>query len=75
MDIRRPTTTTEVQALIGVVQYYRYMWTMRSHVLDPLTEASSGPKGRKILCNDALESYFKELKHMVSAETLLSYQD
>ena len=41
--------------------------------LDPLKEAASGPKGRQTLWNDALESYFKELKCMVSVETLLSY--
>ena len=51
------------------------MWPRRSHVLAPLTEAASGPKGRKILWNDTLENYFKELKRMVSAETLLSYRD
>ena len=48
---------------------------MRSHVLAPLTEAASGPKRIKILWNDALESPFKELKRMVSADTLTSYPD
>ena len=73
MDTGRPSTTTEARALIGMVQYYRNMWPRRSHVLAPLTEAASGPKGRKILWNDALEIYFKNLKCMVSVETLLSY--
>ena len=75
MDIRQPPTTTEVLALIGMVQYYTYMCPRRSYVLAPLTEASSGPKGRKILWNDALEIYFKKIKRMVSAETLLNYPD
>ena len=65
MDIGRPSTTTEVRAFIGMVQYYRYMWPRWSHVLDPLTEADSGPKGRNILWNDALESSFKELERMI----------
>ena len=73
MELRRPSTKTEARALIGMVQYYRDMWPRRSHVLAPLTEAASGPKGRKILWNDALESSFKELKHIVSSEILLSY--
>ena len=51
------------------------MWPRRSHVLSPLTDAASGPKGRNILWNDAFEIYFKELKRMVSAENLLSYLD
>ena len=73
MDIGRPYTTTEARALIGMVQYYRYMLPRRSHVLAPLTEASSCPKGRTILWNDALQISFKELNRMVSAETLISY--
>ena len=56
-----------------MVQYYRDIWPRQSHILAPLTEAASGPKGRKILWNDALESSFKELKRIVSAEMLLSY--
>ena len=54
MYLKRPSPTTEVQALIGMVHYYRYMWPRRSHALAPPTEAASGPKGRKILSNDAL---------------------
>ena len=46
-DLFRPSTTTEAQALIGMVQYYMDMWTRRYHILSPLTEAASVPKGRK----------------------------
>ena len=59
MDLGRPATTTEAQALIGMVHYYKDMWPRRSHTLAPLIEAARGPKGRKILWNDALESSFK----------------
>ena len=75
MDLGRLSTTTEARALIGMVQYYMDMRTRHSHVLTPLIEAASGPKIRKILWNDALESSFKELNRMVSSETLLSYPD
>ena len=75
MDLGWPATTTEARALIGMVQYYMEMWPRRSHILAPLTEAASVPKGRQILWNDALESSFKELKRMVSAETLLRCPD
>ena len=60
MDIGRPTTTTEAQSLMGMVQYYRYIFFRWSHVLVSLTEPSSGPKGRNVLCNENLESSFKE---------------
>ena len=49
------------------------MCLSRFHVLAPLKEANSGPKGRKIPCNDELETVFKELKYMVSTEILLNY--
>ena len=75
MDLWQLATTKEVQALISMVHWYRDMWPRRSHILDPLTEADSGPKGRKILWNEDLERYFKELNCVVSAETDLSYPD
>ena len=59
MDIGIPATNTEAQALIGMVQYYRYIWPIQSHVLAPLTEAASGTKGKKTLWNKALESSLK----------------
>ena len=55
MDLGLPITTTESLSLIGMAQYYMCMWPMWSHILAPLEEASSGPKGRKMLCNNALE--------------------
>ena len=75
LDIRRPTTSTELQMLICMVQYYRYIWPRISYMLDPLTEAASFPKGRKILCNYVLEESFKEPNHMVYIETFLNYPD
>ena len=58
-----------------MVHYYRDMWPRQSYLLSPLTEASSGPKGRKIFWNDALEILFKEINCVVYSETLLSYPD
>ena len=47
VDIRQPTTTTEVQALISMVKYYRDIFPRRYHILSHLIEADSGPKSRK----------------------------
>ena len=59
VDIGIPSTTTEARALVVMFQYYRNMCPRWSHILAPVTEAASGPKGRKILWDDALESSFK----------------
>ena len=73
MYVGLPTTTTEARALIGMVQYYRYVWPRQYHIISPLTKEYIGPKGRKIFWHDALEDSFKGLKCMVSAENFLSY--
>ena len=41
-------TTTEVQAIIGMVQYYIYIFPRRSNLLSPLAEVASIPKIKKI---------------------------
>ena len=70
-----PSTTTETWALIRMVPYYRYIWTRRYHILDPLTNSASGSKSRKILWNAALEESLTEPKCMLYSDTLLIYLD
>ena len=45
MDPGIPTTLTEAEVQIGMIEYYRYMWPRRYQILDPLTEATSAHKG------------------------------
>ena len=47
IDLGRPSKKTEARALIGIFKYYIDMWPRQSHILAPLTEADSVPKGRK----------------------------
>ena len=47
MDIGGTATTTEAQALIGMVQYHMDRWIRRSNVLASLIEETSGSKSRK----------------------------
>ena len=47
----------------------------RLRVLATLTEEDSGPKGINILWNEGPESSFKEIKRVVTTETLLNYTD
>ena len=46
VDMVRPTTSTKIRRLVGLVQYYRDLWPRRSHVLAPLTEAAAGKAKR-----------------------------
>ena len=48
------------------------MWPIWYHVLDPMSEVYINLKYRKIIWNDALEQSFKEIKHIISAETSLN---
>ena len=73
--MERPTTVTEVRSFIGMIQYYRDLWSRRSHILQPFTEISSGKKGAKIKWTPELESAFHETKKMVCQQTLLTYPD
>ena len=72
MDLERPKTTTEVQSLLGTVQYYRDMWKSCSHILEPLTTDSSGIKGAKIIWNDYLEQAFNDMNKMIWDETIFN---
>ena len=55
MDLVRPTTMTESQALTSMFQYYRDIWTRWSHILSPMTEVERVPKSKLIIWNGVLE--------------------
>ena len=42
-------------------------------MLAPLSQVASFPIDRKIVWNNALESFFKEVNRVVSSQTMLSY--
>ena len=76
VDMARPTTSTEIRRLVGLVQYYRDLWPRRSHVLAPLTEAAAGKAKRaKIKWTEELERAFQDLKKLVAKDTMLNYPD
>ena len=76
MNLKLPTTTTEVNILLSMVQYYRDMWKSCSHILEPLTTASSGRcKCAKVIRNDDLERVFNDTKKIICEETILNQPD
>ena len=61
MDIGRPTTKTEVNELIYMIQYNMDFWIIRSHVLDSLTDLIKESRDIKIICDNAIEVNLKDI--------------
>ena len=68
-----PKNTKEVRAFIGIVNYCRYMWARRSHILHPLTALTS-PKA-KFKWTDVEQKAFDDIRRTVTHDTLLAYPD
>ena len=69
--MKPPKNTKEVREFIEIVNYYRYMWSKRSHLLYPLTALTSNKV--KFKWTDAEQNCFDDNKHDVSQDTLLTY--
>jgi hypothetical protein len=54
-----------------MINYYRYMWQQRSHMLDPLTRLVS--LLLKCKWGEEQQKAFEEIKQKVSEETLLAF--
>ena len=66
-----PKNTKEVRAFICIVNYYRDMWSKRSHLLHPSTALTSHKV--KFEWTDVEQKVFDDIKHAVSQDTLLVY--
>jgi hypothetical protein len=73
MRMEAPKTRRQLRGFIGLVNYYRFMWRKRSHIMAPLTEmvSNSVPFRWTEVCQRA----FEEVKKIVSKEVLLSFPD
>ena len=67
------TYRKEVRQFIGVLNYYRNMWSRLSHTLAPLTKIT--PSKVKFKWNKTKQDTFEELKLIVDRDTLLAYPD
>ena len=68
-----PKNTTEVRTFIGIFNYYRDMWSKRSHLLHTLTPLTSQKVRFKWI--DPEKKEFDDIKQYVSQDTLLAYLD
>lgn len=73
MDMTPPKNKRQLRGFIGLVNYYRYMWKHRSHILAPLS-AMVG-KNAKFQWTEQHQQAFDEIKRLVSKEVLLSFPD
>lgn len=72
-QIQRPKTKRQLRHFIGLVNYYRYMWRKRSHILAPLAELAG--KNSKFVWQAKHQAAFEEMKRMVKKYVLLSFPD
>ena len=66
-----PKNTKEVRDIIGIFNYYRYVWDKRSHILHPLTALTSYKV--KFKCIGVEHKMFDDNQCDVSQDTLLAY--
>ena len=72
-----PTTLKLLRGFIGMVNYYRDMWTHRSDILAPLTSKTGAPqKGEKsssFVWTPEIQKAFDEMKALTTADVLCAY--
>jgi putative transposase len=68
-----PKTKRQLRHFLGMVNFYRDMWRMRSHLLAPLSALVS-PKA-KFEWRQEHQEAFEQIKTVISKETLLTFPD
>jgi transposase InsO family protein len=66
-----PKTKRQLRHFLGMVNFYRDMWRMRSHLLAPLSALVS-PKVKFKWCQEHQDA-FDQIKTLISKETLLTF--
>ena len=67
-------TRKQLRRFLGMVNYYRYVWKRRSHVLAPLATLA-GRSAKKYIWTDEHQNAFESAKNMISREAMLAYPD
>lgn len=73
VQMKPPSTATELRTFIGMVTYYRDMWPRRSHILQPLTALAGLPKRAKIQWTAEMDTAFKQMKALIAEDALMAY--
>jgi hypothetical protein len=78
MQMQSPTNLKQLRGFIGMVNYYRDMWSHRSHILSPLTAKTGAPKKGGVKAppfkwTPEMQKAFEEMKALIAAEVLCAY--
>lgn len=73
LSIAEPTTKKQLRSFIGLINYYRDMWSQRSHILAPLASLTS--KEAKWVWGEEQRKAFLDMKRAISRDVLLAYPD
>ena len=68
-----PNNIIQIRAFVGLVNYYRDMWSIWSHLLQPLFALTSTKVNFKWI--DVKQQSFDKIKQIVACDTLLIYPD
>ena len=71
LNIIPPTTKRQVQAFIGLINFYRDTWAIWFHLLQPLTSLTSDKV--KFKWTAVEQKSFNDIKRIVACVTLLAY--
>ncbi len=71
--LQAPRNRKELRRIVGLVNYYRYMWRHRSHLLAPLTSMLSTTK--KFIWTPECQAAFDSLKNAITKEVMLTFPD
>jgi hypothetical protein len=74
LQIKPPTKRKQLRRFIGMVNYYRYMWPLRSLLLAPLSSLTPSSKVKWKWTTEHQES-FDKMKALIAKETLLTFPD
>ena len=73
LQIDTPKTRKQLRRFIGMVNYYRDMWPLRSHCLAPLSSLTSAKVKWK--WTQLHQDSFEQMKALMAKETLVTFPD
>jgi hypothetical protein len=71
LNMKAPKTQKEVQCFVGMVNFYRNLYSKRAELLAPLTDLCG--QNKKIVWSTEHDEAFAKIKQQMAQETMLTY--